>query len=65
MRWRLRQQAVPAITFGGTGLLTAVRQLQSNLRSASPAQLHFGLHGAYIAAVSAISATSPLFIPWP
>jgi len=69
--WGVRHQAVPAIVFGGIGLLTAARQLRSYLRSAPPAPAQWlrnhisGFMGAYIAAVSAFSATSLHFIPWP
>ena len=69
--WGLRHGAVPAIVFGGIGLLTATRQLWSYLRSAPPRPGQWlrnhisGFMGAYIAAVSAFSATSLHFIPWP
>ena len=69
--WGLRHGAVPAVMFGGIGLLTAGRQLRSYLRSVPPAPAQWlrnhisGFMGAYIAAVSAFSATSLHFIPWP
>ena len=71
MYWGLRHGAVPAVVFGGIGLLTAARQLRSYLRSAPPTPGQWlrnhisGFMGAYIAAVSAFSATSLHFIPWP
>jgi len=69
--WGLRHGAVPAIVFGAIGLMTAGRQLWSYLRTAPPAPQQWqrnhisGFVGAYIAAVSAFSATSLHFIPWP
>jgi len=69
--WGLRHGAVPAIVFGGIGLLTAGRQLGSYLRRTPPAPQQWlrnhisGFMGAYIAAFSAFSATSLHFIPWP
>ncbi|MGI4873498.1 MAG: hypothetical protein ACRYFX_20265 [Janthinobacterium lividum] len=62
---------IPAIVFGAIGLMTAARQLWSYLRSAPPQPGQWlrnhisGFVGAYIAAVSAFSATSLHFIPWP
>ncbi len=69
--WGLRHGAVPAVVFGAIGVMTAGRQLWSYLRSAPPAPGQWlrnhisGFVGAYIAAVSAFSATSLHFIPWP
>ena len=69
--WGLRHGAVPAVVFGSIGLFTAGRQLRGYLRTgpARPGQWlrnHIsGFMGAYIAAVSAFSATSLHFIPWP
>lgn len=69
--WGLRHGAVPAVVFGGIGLLTAGRQLRSYLSKMPPAPVQWlrnhisGFMGAYIAAVSAFSATSLHFIPWP
>jgi hypothetical protein len=69
--WGVQHGAVPAVVFGAIGLLTAVRQLLSYLRSAPPAPQQWlhnhisGFVGAYIAAVSAFSATSLHVIPWP
>ena len=63
--------AVPAVVFGAIGVMTAGRQLWSYLRPAPPAPQQWlrnhisGFMGAYIAAVSAFSATSLHFIPWP
>jgi hypothetical protein len=69
--WGLRHGAIPAVVFGAIGLMTAARQLRSYLRSAPPQPGQWlrnhisGFVGAYIAAVSAFSATSLHFIPWP
>ncbi|MEJ7658394.1 MAG: hypothetical protein WKG07_01585 [Hymenobacter sp.] len=69
--WGLRHGAVPAVVFGGIGVMTAGRRLWSYLRTAPPAPGQWlrnhisGFVGAYIAAVSAFSATSLHFIPWP
>ena len=66
-----RHGAVPAIVFGSIGLMTAGRQLWSYVRNAPPRPEQWmrnhisGFMGAYIAAVSAFSATSLHFIPWP
>ncbi|MBC8085475.1 MAG: hypothetical protein H7Z21_19925 [Hymenobacter sp.] len=63
--------AVPSVVFGGIGLMIAGRQLWSYVRTApmAPGQWllnHIsGFVGSYIAAVSAFSATSLHFIPWP
>lgn len=63
--------AVPAVVFGGIGLMTAGRQLWSYVRQAPPAPGQWlrnhitGFVGAYIAAVSAFSANALTFIPWP
>ena len=62
---------VPASVFGTIGLLNAGRQLAAFLRRGPwPAGQWLlnhvsGFVGAYIAAVSAFSATSLTFIPWP
>ncbi len=62
---------VPSIVFGGVGVLTAGRQLRAFLqRGPWPAGQWLlnhmsGFVGAYIAAISAFSATSLHFIPWP
>ncbi|GAA4365163.1 DUF2306 domain-containing protein [Hymenobacter saemangeumensis] len=67
----LRQGNVPAAVFGGLGILTTSRQLLGFRRAGSwaPAQwLHNHISGflaSYIAAVSAFSATSLTFIPFP
>lgn len=67
----VRHQLVPAIVFGAVGLLRAGSQLWSYVRSAPPwpgqwLRNHLtGFVGAYIAAVSAFSATSLHVIPWP
>ncbi len=69
--WGLRHGAIPAVVFGAIGLMTAGRQLRSYLRSAPPLPGQWlrnhisGFMGAYIAAISAFSATSLHFIPWP
>jgi len=62
---------VPAVVFGGLGAVRAGTQLGSYLRPAPPRPGQWlrnhiaGFVGAYIAAVSAFSATSLHFIPWP
>jgi len=62
---------VPSLVFGAIGLMLAGRQLWSFLRPAPPASGQWllnhisGFVGSYIAAVSAFSATSLTFIPWP
>lgn len=67
----LRQGIVPAVVFGGLGVVRAGTQLWSYLRSAPPRPGQWlrnhisGFMGTYIAAVSAFSATSLHFIPWP
>ncbi|MVN77879.1 hypothetical protein GO988_16230 [Hymenobacter sp. HMF4947] len=64
-------QVVPAIVFGTAGVVRAGTQLWSYLRSTPPRPGQWlrnhisGFMGAYIAAVSAFSATSLHFIPWP
>ena len=63
--------AVPAVVFGGIGVMTAGRQLRGYLRSTPPLPEQWlrnhisGFVGAYIAAVSAFSANALTFIPWP
>lgn len=67
----VRHGIVPAVVFSVLGVVRAGTQLSSYLRSAphQPGQWlrnHIsGFVGAYIAAVSAFSATSLHFIPWP
>ena len=67
----IQHGAIPAIVFGAVGVMTAGRQLWSYLRTAPPLPGQWlrnhisGFMGAYIAAVSAFSATSLHFIPWP
>ena len=62
---------VPSIVFGVIGVLTTGRQLRGFARRGpwAPGQWllnHMsGFVGAYVAAVSAFSATSLHFIPWP
>jgi len=62
---------VPSIVFGGIGVMLTGRQLWSYRQVAPPAPGQWllnhisGFVGAYIAAVSAFSATSLTFIPWP
>ena len=61
----------PAAVFGAIGLMTTGRQLWSYVRTAPPKPEQWllnhisGFVGSYIAAVSAFSATSLHFIPWP
>lgn len=67
----VRHGIVPAIVFGVAGVVRTGTQLWSYLRSAPPRPGQWlrnhisGFVGAYIAAVSAFSATSLHFIPWP
>ena len=67
----LRHGIVPAIVFGIAGVVRTGTQLWSYLRAAPPRPGQWlrnhisGFIGAYIAAVSAFSATSLHFIPWP
>jgi uncharacterized membrane protein YeaQ/YmgE (transglycosylase-associated protein family) len=67
----VRHGIVPAIVFGLVGAVRAGTQLWSYLRSVPPRPGQWlrnhisGFIGAYIAAVSAFSATSLHFIPWP
>lgn len=67
----LRHDIVPAIVFGLAGVVRTGTQLWSYLRAAPPRPGQWlrnhisGFIGAYIAAVSAFSATSLHFIPWP
>ena len=67
----LTRGVVPSVVFGAIGLLLSGRQLGAYLRAAPPAPSQWllnhisGFVGAYIAAVSAFSATSLTFIPWP
>ena len=67
----LRQQVVPATVFGTAGVVRTGTQLWSYVRHAPPRPGQWlrnhisGFIGAYIAAVSAFSATSLPFIPWP
>lgn len=62
---------VPSLVFGGVGVMLTGRQLRGFLRRGPwPAGQWLlnhmsGFVGAYIAAVSAFSATSLRFIPWP
>ena len=62
---------VPSIVFGAIGVMTAGRQLRGFVRRGPwPAGQWLlnhmsGFVGAYIAAISAFSATSLHFIPWP
>ncbi|SHI29559.1 hypothetical protein SAMN02745146_0410 [Hymenobacter daecheongensis DSM 21074] len=66
----LRQNPVPVV-FGGIGLMTTLRQIRGFLRTGPwPAGQWLlnhisGFVGSYIAAVSAFSATSLTFIPFP
>ena len=66
----LRQNPVPVV-FGSIGLLTTLQQLRSYLRPTPWAAGQWllnhmsGFVGSYIAAVSAFSATSLKFIPFP
>ena len=67
----LTRGVVPSLVFGAIGLLLSGRQLWAYLRPEPPAPGQWllnhmsGFVGAYIAAVSAFSATSLTFIPWP
>ena len=67
----LTRGVVPSLVFGAIGLMLSGRQLVSYLRPTPPAPGQWllnhmsGFVGAYIAAVSAFSATSLTFIPWP
>ncbi|QNH62771.1 hypothetical protein [Hymenobacter sediminicola] len=62
---------VPSLVFGAIGLMTTGRQLWSYVQTTPPAPGQWllnhisGFVGSYIAAVSAFSATSLHFIPWP
>ena len=62
---------VPAMVFGGIGVMTTGRQLRAYARAGTWAREQWllnhisGFLGAYIAAVSAFSATSLTFIPFP
>ncbi|QNE38060.1 hypothetical protein F1C16_00055 [Hymenobacter sp. NBH84] len=67
----LLRGVVPSVVFGAIGVMLTGRQLRSYVRVAPPAPGQWllnhisGFVGAYIAAVSAFSATSLTFIPWP
>ena len=67
----LRHHIIPAIVFGVAGVVRTGTQLRSYLRPTPPRPGQWlrnhisGFIGAYIAAVSAFSATSLHFIPWP
>ena len=71
LAYGLRVGNVPAAVFGGIGVMTTGRQLRGFRRAGTWDQgqwLHnhiSGFLGAYIAAVSAFSATSLKFIPFP
>jgi hypothetical protein len=67
----VRHGIVPAMVFGAAGVLRVSTQLRSYLWPTPPRPGQWlrnhisGFMGAYIAAVSAFSATSLHFIPWP
>jgi hypothetical protein len=67
----VRHGIVPAIVFGVAGVVRTGSQLWSYVRRTPPRPAQWlrnhisGFIGAYIAAVSAFSATSLHFIPWP
>ncbi|WP_310392023.1 hypothetical protein [Hymenobacter sp.] len=71
LAYGLRVGNVPAAVFGGIGVMTAGRQLRGFARAGTWAREQWllnhisGFLGSYVAAVSAFSATSLKFIPFP
>jgi hypothetical protein len=67
----VKSGAVPSLVFGAIGVTTTGRQLWSYMQAKPQAPGQWllnhisGFVGSYIAAVSAFSATSLHFIPWP
>lgn len=67
----VKSGAVPSLVFGAIGVMTTGRQLWSYVRATPQAPGQWllnhisGFVGSYIAAISAFSATSLHFIPWP